>query len=342
MKLLPRRSDIPDVPDDTEGAEPKPTWGMARLWKAQRGPWQSGNQAGTKLFLVLLVGALLTGPAAIGMTLMNSSRPATVTAPDATDQDTGGAVAGAETKSAGFAETLVTSWLSAGREDIARLNELLVTPADEMWLPAERPKPAAAVIANRAQPTGGGRYWKVEVFASGGVAGGGETYRVLVDMDLSNPRALTLPAIVANPAAGESADPIPVEALQSAHGAVKAADGFGRALLTKETDLERWTAPDADIAEVSPAPCSDLSTAVAAATPVSTAPAGDEEVTVLATYTCSQSGEVARAIQYLLVLQGRDGRWEVSALDDRLDPDSTDNPSAAPTTQPSTTPTPPG
>ena len=97
--------------------------------------------------------------------------------------------------------------------------------------------------------------------------------------------------------------------------AFQTAAGYVTAYLTGSAEIDRWTAPGSALTAVTPRACSGVHID---GVETVTAEAPTTRAAVVATATCQTVGRVSATTQYGLVLQVRDGRWEVTAEDPAL------------------------
>lgn len=175
----------------------------------------------------------------------------------------------------------------------AAVSDPVMPPASEVA--GEPPLPVPT-----AEPAAGPRveHWAVPLLERGGAL-----------------QALAWPALVPAPAAAAPA--------RSRLGGVQRPDpddplaitvaGFLAALLTGTGDLERWVAPGAELAAVTPAPF-----AAVELTGLAGADAPDGGRAVLAEVLATRPGGTSAHLQYPLAMAVRDHRWEVAGWLDAL------------------------
>jgi hypothetical protein len=251
---------------------------------------------------------------------------------------------------AGYAQLSVGTWLGAGPDEEAGVNDLFAVD------PEVRPGQAAAhrahelaVVATRQIDPG--RYWAVTVAAavderaSDGRWAPVGTWYLEVGVARDGRGRLTAvgePAVVPAPrpsgvppvAAGPRLDSPGTED----DAAIATVDGYLRALLTGDGDVSRYLAPRAEIAAVSPPPFADVRVDRIAVT----AQEDDTARLRVAVEATSTSG-AARSLGYELTLTARDDRWEIAAMSGapalRPVEDDADPPSSTSTSSPSATTT---
>lgn len=281
-----------------------------RLPRMFAGPWPDSNALATKLFLGLIVVAVLCGPIALGFAATRQHA-----APDTAAQDHGpqeeasSATTSDEARAGVEAAAFVEVWLTATREQAAQVAAMLLDPPEDLQLPAKPsgrvaadaitadPVPATGrwVITVRSRHTDGARWWLVEV---------------LVDGDKAAITALPS-QIPAPPNPDRDARP-DLEQLPATHPAADTASEFLTAMLTGDGDITRWSSPGSALAAIAPAPCVEVAVAVSAAAAAADIPDTGQELDLSVDVTCHASDDSTRLAQYGLHLRGRDGRWEVA------------------------------
>jgi len=308
--------------------------GVSRKRAEDRVQWQHGDSIATHLLHAVLVGALLSGPVAVCWVAVATSPgqagPAAAVGESAQRQTRDAAVAAAA------AQRLVLTWLTASAADKAAVQAQLVDllPAT-MALPEKRPAAPAQMWVGEVDERAPGRF-RVVVATTGGPLGSAY-FAVPVQVDGDAAVALALPARTRPPAAADS-DRYRLPALTAVSAddpAFQTAAGYVAAYLTGSAELDRWTGPDAHLAAVIPQACASVR--VDNVQTVTTDEASTTRAAVIATATCLARGRPSTS-QYGLVLQVRDGRWEVAAEDPALllDPTSASSTAASSTAASST------
>jgi hypothetical protein len=323
LPKLRYRHDPSAVPTDAEdGPVAVPDVSSSRrFWTRRRQPpearilWQNGHALATRLVHVALVGALISGPVAlIWVAVSRTTQPP---APMASVEESAGSQTRNETLAAAAAQRLVLTWLTASATDKAALQALLVDqlPAT-VALPEKRPAAPGQVWIGEVDQRAPGRY-RVVVATVGGSPGGHAYFAVPVAIDDGVAAALSLPARTRPPDAldHDNAHLRSLSPVSTDDPAFQTAAGYITAYLTASGELDRWTAPDAPLDAIAPAACSavrvnDVET-LASEHPTS-------RISVIATATCQTRGRPPTTTQHGLVLQTRDGRWEVLAEDPAL------------------------
>lgn len=312
--LLPEPSADTTVPESTRKKR-------KRRRREDKPSWSFGTGLATRIVSVLVVGLMLAGPIALMIVLL---RPA---APASSEDEIRTIAAGRARSSAvaeSTAESLVWSWSTAKRDDLAQLGQLVAGGLDEsvVQLPTKRPPAPVRVAATVAtsdpdQPA----LWRVHVQV---VSADRQVQLVDVPVLVNRGRAiaLSLPAPIAvgsdrlddgrQVAAGVEQDQGP---------AGQTVEQFMTALLTGQ-DVSRWSTPGSPVAPITPAIAREVTVKavqVIDETAAPAVPADGQRIQVQATVaylpasaaTQAAAAEVTTSAQYQLDLQGRGGRWEV-------------------------------
>lgn len=301
--------------------------------------WDHGDRVATRLLHLVLVGALVSGPAAaVWVAVATPDQPAGSTALSGEPSTAAGADA---TLAGATAQRLVLTWLTASAGDKAAVQALLAAPLPAaLELPEKRPAAPTQMWVGGVVEQAPGRF-QVVVATSGGPLGAAY-FSVPVRVDAGTAVALGLPARTRAPAAADT-DRVGLPALTTVASddpAFQAAAGYVTAYLTGSAELDRWTGPNAHLTPVLPRACGSVR--VDSVQAVTTDEASATRADVIATATCSTGGRPSTTSQYGLVLQVRDGRWEVAAEDPALllSPPASNAPATVPTAaDPTSTPT---
>lgn len=298
----------------TEGtAEARPTrrqkWAKA---KQAMGPWGLEGTSATKAFLMVIVAAVLAGPAALALQVGRSA-PAPIVGPPSS-QSSVPDTAHAQQRAVGAAVDFMTLWQSSGTADREAVAAKLMYPPETIALPKERPSdsPTLAVVDAVADEAG---VWQVMVSARSATSA--QTWRVEVAVSDAAATVVALPGPVPTPQpqAGRVGG---VQPLGGSHPAAQTAAGFIESFLTGRGDVSRWTSPQAAITAVDPAVCSKTTVGVTSAPDPAQSPQTGEELDVVVTIDCTgteeDAGVASSTFSYGLALQGRDGRWEVAGF----------------------------
>ena len=296
--------------------------------------WQHGDTLSTRLLHAALVAALICGPLAVcWVALATSARqPESVSAAG----ESAAPQMGDAALAAAAAQRVVLTWVTASATDKAALQALVVKQLPTtLDLPEKRPAAPTQMWVGAVDQRSPGRY-RVVVATVGGAAAGPAYYAVPVRVDGGVAAALSLPGRTRPPAAldADSSGLPAMVAVSTDDPAFQTAAGYVTAYLTGSAEIDRWTAPGSALTAVTPRACSAVHID---GVETVTAEAPTTRAAVVATATCQTVGRVSVTTQYGLVLQVRDGRWEVTAEDPALLLDPTvPTPTAA---SPSATPT---
>lgn len=309
--------------------------------------WHQGTALAARAVHVALIVALVSGPIALAVA---AGGPSGRNRPTTAVSDSPGVSTLEATRASAAGERVVLTWLTGTQTDEPALQAQLMTALPPTFaLPDTKPAPLNQMWVDSAQEVTSGR-WQVVVGARGGAAGDQSFFAVPVLVDAGGAAALTLPART-NPPASPDARLAPAQGLTSVTSedpVYQTVDGYLAAFLSVGGELDRWVAPGATVEPVHPRPCrtvklNDVRTIV------DEVPAPDRNgmrLAVIATASCSATAGNPTVSQYPLVLQVRDGRWEVAADNPGLatSPDptvassTTPAPSANPTASPSEQP----
>ena len=279
--------------------------------------WTQGTALLTRTMTVGLWAAFACGPLALFATVfLGGSAPAAVASQPVAAASTTQGQAAAE-----FSQAFTVAWLRAIRgEQESVLDYLSVSQNVNLTLPPTAPvvSEPAVVSVERAEPDA----YQVVVSASVALPGQAAIRRFysvpVVATEAGSLAAASLPSPVAVTPSGASVKygyPGLVPSSASVHATVS---GFVSALLTGDTDVSRFSSPDSEFAAVTPPAYSSISiTQLEANRDVGTpdqSPKSGSQLSVMATAIASGPGGDS-TVQYALSLEGRDGRWEVSAID---------------------------
>ena len=287
--------------------------------------WEHGDALATRVIHLALAAAILSGPTALLVAVTSGSRQGPspgIVAPAATSDVRDASLAGAT------AQRMVLAWLTAAAGDRSSLQALIVDDLPPtLDLPEKRPPGPTQVWVGEIDQRAPGRY-RVVVATLGGALGSGY-FAVPVRVQDGRAAAVSLPARSRPPAPADAqgirfpaVDPVTTD-----DPAYQTAAGYITAYLTGSAELDRWTAPNVGLTPVTPPSCAAVHIdGVEAANGDPATPL--ERMSVLATATCHGPGRPSSTTQYGLVLQLRDGRWEVVAEDPALllNPTITDPP----------------
>ncbi|MFD4715342.1 hypothetical protein ACFWN5_37560 [Streptomyces sp. NPDC058430] len=310
----------------------------------EQGGWWTSPSTGsvavaTSVVRRLAWALLISGPVLGGWAIV--SQPSADAAPAPVVQSSNGDTAGP----GGFAEMYVAAFLRAGEGSQGEL-AAFYSRAGDLELGG---KPDAVqvgqIAAVRVKEIAPGRYWSVTVAArvlepsvknSTDSSTGADQplirmrfFQVSVEADRGGgPLAsLALPSEVAAPtgrmpkAQLAYGDPLPA---QASDPAVDTLSQFFGAYLSGGGELGRYISPGTRLSPVRPAPYRSATvTQVAVENTFQDgdgdgrigAPAGRERLRVVVDIKAARPDGIARPLLYALTLVGRDGRWEVAALD---------------------------
>lgn len=269
------------------------------------GPWSNQNRVGAKLFLVVIVASVLSGPITAAMLLVGGAgRPTTSTAAPSTAATSDGAADAA----GGVAADFVAAWLSASADDEATIQARLAIPVD-LELPTDRPQPPDSVVPTSVTETGDGRY-DVDVIARHGAKA--TAWRVDVRVAGTGAVVQTLPGSIPVPGV-QQVEQQQLEELPRAHPASETLLGFMDAFLAGNGAVDRWTAPQSTFTAVTPAQCKQVDAMGRTTAELPESPATGTEARVAVTVRCQEGAATTttRTLTYGVLLIGRDGRWEV-------------------------------
>lgn len=290
--------------------------------------WDHGDRIATRLLHAALVLALLSGPTALVWVAVARDQTSGTTAASGEPSTSKGADA---TLAEAAAQRLVLTWLTASARDKASLQTLVASalPAT-LTLPDQRSATPGQMWVGDVDERAPGRF-EVTVATSGGPLG--VAYFVVpVQVDGGAAVALALPARTRAPVASADRVELPtLETLSTEEPAFQTAAGYVTAYLTGNAELDRWTGPNARLTALVPRACTGVRVDSVQSVAVDDDQADPARAAVIATATCQNRGRPPSTSQYGLILQVRDGRWEVAAEDRALllNPSPTDQPAPA-------------
>ncbi len=264
------------------------------------------------LVAVLAVFAVLGGGHAI-LSLFASDPPGP-------SDDTTTTIVGHAELAGSFAEQFVVTYLSATAGQQERIGEY-VSAGQQSALPstARQVSDPSVVYVSREKSAGGLDVWAVTVSVRVGKAGATtdearQFYRVAVSLTEGRLRALSLPALVQPPARG----PDLALAYRSPCGTdtplSQVAAGFLSALLAGSGDVVRYTAQDAGIVALQPAPFSNVEL-VSISSDDASCGAGNGPARILATVNPKSESGTAATLAYPLTMVRTSGQWQVRSID---------------------------
>ncbi|MEK0098552.1 conjugal transfer protein [Streptomyces sp. A475] len=309
----------------------------------EQGGWWTSPSTGSVAVVTSVVrrlawALLISGPLLGGWAIV--SQPAAGALPAPVVRSSSGDMTGP----GGFAELYVAAFLRAGEGSQGEL-AAFYPRAEDLELGG---KPGAVqvgqIAAVRVREVAPGRYWSVTVAARvlepaaknmvNSTAGQQSLIRmrffqvaVEADRDGGPLAALARPAEISAPTGSvpkaELAYGAPLPA-QASDPAVDTLNQFFAAYLSGSGELGRYISPGTRLSPVRPAPYRSATvTQVAAETAFQDsdgdgrigAPAGRERLRLVVGIKSARPDGIARPLAYALTLAGRDGRWEVAALD---------------------------
>ncbi|GAA1863552.1 conjugal transfer protein [Myceligenerans crystallogenes] len=311
--------------------------------------WSQGPALASKAWTILLVLALLAGPAALVWTALRPEAEPVTAGISAADQAAG-------TAATERAIELTETWLRADRNDQALVESLTDAPVGT--LPATgmtiRDSSVAQVVPGEPSPFG--TTWMITVGVDvaepvpgtgapaeedGGTApspGSGSSgkeaeepllvwvrryFQVPVTVqqpaDEDEPigvAAPALPAPVAGPAAADAPELDYPQTIAVTSDAGESIRAFLAAYATGDGEIARYLSPGTNIGAIVPAPYTEVTvTAIGGSHEITDAPADGAGTHALVTAEFTRPDGEKTTAQYLLTLVARDGRWEVSGLD---------------------------
>lgn len=304
-RLVSRRASVEPSRNDATGSRQ----GTSRV------AWQHGDVVATRALHALLVVALVAGPTAlawqaVGRPQGNGNSATGQSAVSAAASSPDGAI-----RAAAAAQRLVFLWLTASTVDLASLQQLTLAPLPALKLPESKP---AAPVQLWVESTVEVRPSRYRVVIGTANRAGGVDYFAVPVMVGDATIAATLPARTTPPDKPQRKPDSPaVTALSDNDPAYSTVAGYVTAYLTGSPEVDRWTSPESGLAAISPKACARVQLDQAI-TPEAAAASPGTQLAVLATATCVAPDNGVTTSQYGLLLNLRDGRWEVSGEDPGL------------------------
>ncbi len=287
--------------------------------RAQASQWTGGSVLTSRLVSVLVIGAVVCGPVALGVLLARGTPKPTVAAEQPKVQLT------VVQQSAGaFAVGFVAAWLGATREDHAALDaftgqqsasSLATTPYEYRNLTVsslevdEATGVVSVIVAGEVLDPqlddAAAASWRLRYF------------QVAIATEGDTLTTLTLPAPVAGPASTTTSPTLEYRLpLAPSTKAGQTVTSFLAAYLTGQGTPEPYVSPSTTIDPIQPAPFLQLAPVTYQASGEATdAPADATELRVLATVSLQNAAGQPLTATYALSLRARDGRWEISGID---------------------------
>lgn len=270
--------------------------------------WTQGQVYRVRALKALVWVLVVCGPVGLFMALSNTARPS-VAAVAATEEPVG------RQQAMELAQTAVVGWLTADRAQEGEVAALLPS-AD---LPAEPMQVSNPTAADVLWQDGA---WVVTVAVTitttsdEDVSAARRFFQIPVTIDEAGFGAVvTLPAEVAGPVVAEpGAHPYRRQVAVSDPVALAAGE-FLAAMLAGEGDLTRYTAPEANIRSVTPAPYRAVAVeSVNTAGELSEDPVEGAQVEILVRAKAEVSDDSSIRLDYLLTMTLRSSRWEVTTI----------------------------
>lgn len=289
----------------------------------QGSTWTGGRALGAQIVGGILLVGLISGPAALALTL---TRGPAVAAADTSAQSAG--LTALEQSTGSYALAYTAAWLAASRGNDAELKTYVDTSGIQLTeAPWEYRDAAVVSIA----PATAGNITTVVVAANvkemaASTVDDGTTeswprryFQVAVtsDPETGNLGVVGLPAPVAAPVQVEKA-PTLVYGSQLApdSAASTAVTAFLGAYLAGSGDITRYIAPSTEISAITPAPYVTLdATDLRVDVEPSEQPADGDTARVLATVVLTNALEQTLTSTYALTITARADRWEVTSID---------------------------
>lgn len=186
------------------------------------------------------------------------------------------------------------------------LADLLATSED-----ADGPPTVVQTVSLGAEELEPGYYAVTVAVARAGDTESQVSFYVLGVVSTSSGWAVTgPPALVAGPRHTDAPEiGTEMRNLQPGAGLTAAAEGFLSALLTGDGDLARYTSPGSSLVPVSPPPFSAVEVTEEASTPLQP----HSQLVAVDLEGARPAGDV-EVLEYWLLMEERDGRWEVAEM----------------------------
>lgn len=305
--------------------------------------WTAGANMTTKVVVGLLWAALIAGPMALGLQLLTPARDPVI------HQGGPGERMGEAAAVGEFAQRAVVAWLETPADDDDGLRQYfggisqtrpeypwsvrrpeiaeIVRDDNDLWSvvvsveategqPEKKPAKADADGSGAAENDTDGDDENAEVSR---VTSGRLYFRLPVLYVEGEMIAQALPAPVPAPSSVDQLDVVYNEDLPTDHPAYARVTNFLNAMLVHgdQAELEAYTSPGTAFRALTPVPYAAIKvTAITAAGDAmpSESPDDGERVDIQVDVIVSGSNESQLSAQYALVLQARQGRWEVAEL----------------------------
>lgn len=287
--------------------------------EADAGPVASDRQlvsAGlaSRLITITVWVVLACGPLALGMAFATGGGGGAPAAAPARDD---GAQVDVRHRVGELATRVVVAWLHATRDDSDELADL--APAEDASFGDD---PVAVSDPQVASIRASDESWAVTVAATVGDDGGERRYfQVPIDAGDGDLSVLALPTPVAGIGPGESPRLDYDQSVATSEPIYEAVASFVAAYAAGDGEVARLSSPGAGLQAIEPAPYKDIEvTSLESRSGDDVDTSGDPEdgqtVRVRALAEAEASADHSVTVSYALTLAARDGRWEISAIDD--------------------------
>lgn len=268
----------------------------------------------SRVITVAVLMVIACGPAGLAAAFVTGGDDG---APAAAPERGDGAQVDARYRAGELATRVVVAWLHATGDDSDELEDL--APADEARFGDDAVTVSDPQVASiRA----GHESWAVTVAATVGDAGGVRRY-FQVPIAASDDRlsVLALPTPVAGIRPGEPHRLDYDQSVAKNEPVHEAVASFLSAYAAGEGDVARLSSPGARLHAINPAPykaveVTSLESRSDGDVDTSGEPADGQTLRVRALATAEVSADQTVTVSYALTLAARDGRWEISAIDD--------------------------
>lgn len=319
--------------------EPKPDVDETKETIAQGSSWTQGRAYLAIGSAAAFWGLVLCGPAALVVSALGAGEQ-----PAVAQVDVQPGLSVQQQEAGEYAAAYVAAWLDATKDDPGELAAYIdtsqlrkiteqawkyrdlavssIAPADDdglitVTVAATVAEPAVSEEEQEPTEVWQRRYFMTVIRATeGGVAAVGLPAPVAAPEQLTDQVTLKYPRTLA-----------------TTSPAMTTVQQFLLAYLTGNGDLSRVTSPDSPLRPVDPAPYAAVTVTQAAVdVDPSETPATGEQVRILATVELVNVADQQLTATYALTLNGRDGRWEVSAIDTAPVVNETSTSGSAPST----------
>jgi len=285
--------------------------------------WTGGRQLSARATTVILIGALLCGPLALGLAI----RQGTAVAKPAPQAAAASGLTNEQQAAGDYALAYVLAWLDATRDEPGQL-PVFVDVASTGGLSDMAWEHRDAAVASIAPVDGSAGMLSVVIAANVkqlAPTTAGDTvaatwprryFQVAVLSIAGTTRVVGLPAPIAGPAQGPAAQLVYKSDVSATDPAAEAVAAFLGAYLAGSGDISRYTAPGEAIAAITPAPYAlvDVQAGKADKAPEAE-PVDAAQLKVIVTVALANEIDQKATATYSLTLTARAGRWEVNAID---------------------------